>query len=147
MNNPPFELRVVPNGSADYWLALYDVPARSRAVPGDDPQWQQVVRVRGVPKRAVMDQIMATLRQAGYRPSDLSRSRKAPFRLEELSGVRLGLLLLAVKPLRKSSRMADIAEQVAVMTDEEAYYWFSKLTDPENGRRCSRAMRIMLARE
>ena len=67
--------------------------------------------------------------------------------LNEESGVRLGLLMLAVKPLRKSSRMTDISEQVQSMASEEAYYWFSKSTDHQVGRRSQKAMRILLARE
>lgn len=147
MSDKPFELRVVPNGSREYWLALYEMPARSQNLEGDSHDWHQVVRVRGVPMRAVIDQIMATIKKAGYRASDLAKTRKAPFHLAEEPGLRLGLLMLAVKPLRKTSRMADISEQVQSMTDEEAYYWFSKITDPDHGRRYTKAMRIMLARE
>ncbi|MCA9054888.1 MAG: hypothetical protein KDA75_13695 [Planctomycetaceae bacterium] len=97
--------------------------------------------------RSVMDQILGTLKKAGYRPSDLSRTRKAPFELGEEAGVRLGLLMLAVKPLRKPSRMSDISEQVQSMAEEEAYYWFSKTTDDRVGRRSQKAMRILLAKE
>jgi hypothetical protein len=84
---------------------------------------------------------------SGYRATDLSRSRKAPFQFNEEIGVRLGLLLLAVKPLRKSSRMTDISERVQAMASEEAYYWFSKTTDHHLGRRSQKAMRILLAKE
>ena len=91
--------------------------------------------------------MLVTLKRAGYRPYDLSRSRKAPFSLTEEQGVRLGLLFLAVKPLHKTSRMSEISEHIASMTDEEAYYWFSKITDSRQGRRSQKAMRILLARE
>jgi len=145
--NKPFELRVVADKSTEYGLALYRMPARSDLLNGDSTDWQLVVRVRGTPMKAVMDQILTTIKQAGYRVSDLSRSRKAPFQLNEESGVRLGLLMLAVKPLRKTSRMADISEQIRGMTSEEAYYWFSKTTDALAGRRSQKAMRILLAKE
>ena len=36
---------------------------------------------------------------------------------------------------------------VAGMTEEEAYYWFSKMTDHDVGRRSQKAMRILLAKE
>ena len=52
----------------------------------------------------------------------------------------LGLLMLAVKPLRKSSRMTDISEQIQSMASEEAYYWFSKMTDHQVGRRSQKAL-------
>ena len=142
-----FELRVVTDEPTDYGLALYRMPARGESVNGSGHDWQLVVRVDGTPMRAVMDQILVTLKQAGYRPSELSRSRKTPFLLSEELGVRLGLLMLAVKPLRKSSRMTDISEQVQSMASEEAYYWFSKTTDHHLGRRSQKAMRILLAKE
>ena len=59
--------------------------------------------------RAIVDQVLATIKQAGYRPTDLARNRKVPFALSEELGVRLGLLMLAAKPLRKTSRMAGLA--------------------------------------
>ena len=147
MSNKPFELRVEADKSTDYGLMLYRKPARGEEPNSDGKDWQLVVRIRGVPMRAVMDQILNTIRRVGYRPSDLSRSRKAPFRLQEEPGVRLGLLMLAVKPLRKTSRMTDISEQIRAMTSEEAYYWFSKATDKAVGRRSQKAMRILLAKE
>jgi hypothetical protein len=106
-----------------------------------------VVQVSGAPLQSVMDQVLATIKQAGYRPSDLSYSRRAPFLLNEELGVRLGLLFLAVKPLRKVTRMGEISEHVRAMTEEEAYYWFSKTTTSEAGRRAQKALRILLSRE
>ena len=147
MSETPFELRVVPEKPPGYWLALYEMPARSKNLEGNGQDWQLIVRVHGTPMRAVIDHILATIKRAGYRTSDLSRSRKAPFRLTEEPGVRLGLLMLAVKPLRKTSRMTDISGQVQAMTEEEAYYWFSKTTDKQAGRRCGKAMRILLSPE
>lgn len=147
MTNKPFELRIVLDKPQDYGLALFRMPARGESINGTGQDWRQVVNIHGTPMRAVMDQILAAIKQAGYRPSDLSRSRKAPFLLNEELGVRLGLLLLAVKPLRKSSRMTDISEQIQSMASEEAYYWFSKMTDNLVGRRSQKAMRILLAKE
>ena len=147
MTQKPFELRVVLDQRQDYGLSLYRMPARGENVNGSGHDWRQVVFIHGTPMRAVMDQVLSAIKQAGYRPSDLSRGRKAPFLLSEELGVRLGLLMLAVKPLRKSSRMTDISEQVQSMASEEAYYWFSKATDHHFARRSQKAMRILLARE
>jgi hypothetical protein len=147
MSNKPFELRIVTESPEDYGLSLYRMPARGESPNGSGHDWRQVVSVHGTPMRAVMDQILSAIKQAGYRPSDLSRGRKAPFLLSEEAGVRLGLLMLAVKPLRKSSRMAEISEQIQSMASEEAYYWFSKMTDHQVGRRSQKAMRILLAKE
>lgn len=147
MSNKPFELRIVLDQPQDYGLSLYRMPSRGENVNGSGHDWRQVVNIHGTPMRAVMDQILTAIKQAGYRPSDLSRSRKTPFLLSEETGVRLGLLMLAVKPLRKSSRMTDISEQVQSMASEEAYYWFSKMTDHLVGRRSQKAMRILLAKQ
>jgi hypothetical protein len=147
MQTKPFELRIEPGESHDYGIALFRMPARGEPRNGTGDGWQLVVRIDGTPMRAVIDQVLTTIKQAGYRPSDLSRGRKVPFQLNEELGVRLGLLMLAVKPLRKSSRMTDISEQVQSMASEEAYYWFSKTTDHNVGRRSQKAMRILLAKE
>ena len=83
--------------------------------------------------------IGATIRQAGYRIINPARNRKVPFALSEEQGVRLGLLMPAVKPLRKTARMSDVSEHIRGMTAEEAYYWFSKVTDAGQGRQSQKA--------
>jgi hypothetical protein len=147
MIDRPFELRVVRRGETDYGLALHQQPAASRDQAEGNGHWPLVVQAWGTPLRSVMDQVLAALKEAGYRPTDLSRSRHAPFALSEAQGVRLGLLLLAVKPLRKVTRMTSISEQVQGMTDEEAYYWFSKTTAATTSRRAQRALRVLLAED
>ena len=147
MADEAFELRVQCNGESQYGLALFQKPHRDLDRSGKAEDWQLVVRVHGQPMKAVLDQVLATIKRAGYKASDLSRTREKPFHLGESLGVRLGLLLLAVKPLRKTSRMGDISEQVQGMTDEEAYYWFSKTTSTKTGRRAQKAMRLLLADE
>jgi hypothetical protein len=147
MADQPFELRVVANEDRDYGLALFQRPLSGRRRHSDNGKWRMVVQVSGAPLQSVMDQVLATIKQAGYRPSDLSGSRRVPFSLDEQLGVRLGLLFLAVKPLRKVTRMGEISEHVRAMTEEEAYYWFSKVTEQHIGRRCQKALRVMLSRE
>jgi hypothetical protein len=147
MGDSPFELRVLADGAGGYALALFQKPQRDRDANGKATNWHMVVKVHGTPLKAVIDQVLATLKRAGYKPSDLSRTRTEPFALREDLGVRLGLVLLAVKPLHKATRMADISEQIQGMTEEETYYWFSKMTDPRQGRRSQKAMRILLAKE
>jgi hypothetical protein len=147
MADEVFELRVQTNGESHYGLALFQKPHQEQDRTGKVEDWQLVVRVHGQPMKAVLDQVLATIKKAGYKASDLSRTREKPFSLTESQGVRLGLLFLAVKPLRKTSRMGDISEQVRGMTDEEAYYWFSKTTSANTGRRAQKAMRLLLADE
>jgi hypothetical protein len=126
---------------------LYRRPVFGRDQGEENGPWLLVVQTWGTPLRSVMDQVLAVIREAGYRASDLSRTRQAPFILTEAQGVRLGLLFLAVKPLRKVARMTNISEQVRGMTDEEAYYWFSKATSATAARRAQRALRVLLAQE
>lgn len=155
----PFELRVVPLPDGDYGIALFqrrsgrtELPrkARRRSITDDEnnqPPWRQVVWVKGTPFRAVVDQVMATLKRSGYKSSDLARTRQKPFELSEEEAVRLGLLMMAVKPLCKIERMDAVSSQIRGMSDEEAYYWFSKSTRPDAARRAQKALRILLARE
>lgn len=149
----PFELRVIlladlvasGYGEDEYGLALYQQPVRSRGRISHEQAPQLVVRIWGTPFRAAVDRILAGLKDSGYRASELSRTRKAPFLLSEESGVRLGLLFLAAKPLRKLSRIEAISGAIWAMSPEEAYYWFSKCTDLGTGRRARRALRTLLA--
>jgi hypothetical protein len=147
MTDRPFELRVVRRGETDYGLSLHQRPAAGRGQAEGNGHWPLLVQAWGTPLQSVMDQVLTVIREAGYRATDLSRNRQAPFALTEEQGVRLGLLLLAVKPLRKVVRMTSISEQVRSMTDEEAYYWFSKSTSSTTARRAQRAMRVLLAEE
>jgi len=94
-----------------------------------------------------MDQVLIALRKSKYKPTDLRRSRQAPFSLKEEEGVRLGVLFMAVKPLRKLSRIEAISERVQGMELEELYYWYSKSTAAHDGRRARKAFRILIAEE
>jgi hypothetical protein len=123
----------------------YGVELRQRSRDGDGFRERVVARVWGAPYGAAVDHVLEALRRSGYRASDLHRGRRAPFELREAWGVRLGLLLLALKPLRKPSRMERIAEAIREMPDEEAYYWFSKCVRDERPQRAKQALRILLA--
>ncbi len=147
MTDEAFELKVQPNGESQYGLALFQKPHRVLDRTGKAEEWQLVVRVHGQPLKAVLDQVLASIKKVGHKASDLSRGREKPFCLTESQGVRLGLLFLAVKPLRKTSRMADVSEQIHGMSEEEAYYWFSKATHPQTARRSQKALRILIAEE
>jgi hypothetical protein len=95
----------------------------------------------------VFDRIADAVRECGGRPSDLRRDRRAPFPLNEETAVRLGLLFLAIKPLRKTARIEAIRNATAAMSPEEAYYWYAKCVHGATGRRAQRALRILLAQE
>ena len=140
-----FELRVMPRGDAGYGLVLYETRIGATSGNGADPA--RVVRVWGEPLKAVIHQVLDAVRRSGYRPSDLTRSRRAPFVLHEEDGVRLGVLFLAVKPLRKLGRIEAISERLRDMEPEELFYWYSKSMAAGDGRKAQRALRILIAEE
>jgi hypothetical protein len=105
------------------------------------------VRIWGPALESVLDRVLETLRKAGFRPADLRAGRKVPFELPEEAGVRLGLLFLAIKPLRRLDRISAISATVRDMEAEEAYYWFSKCSRADLARRACRSLRILLAEE
>lgn len=139
-----FELRVLPRGEREYGLALLQTPVGKENGKGEE---EMVVRIWGDPLRSIMDQVLRAIKKGGYRPTDLGRSRRAPFELPEEEAVRLGLLFLALKPLRKHRRIEEVAAHVRTMEPEEVYYWFSKTTSSEDGRRARRALRILMSEE
>ena len=105
------------------------------------------MRLWGDPLVGILDQVLAAIRRAGYRSTDLTAKRRAPFRIAEEEAVRLGLLFAALKPLRIHRRIKEVVRVMSSMVCEEAYYWFSKVTTgTEQGRvRC--ALRIMVSDE
>jgi hypothetical protein len=144
-----YEMHVLPHGEDGYGLALYQPPLRSGGTPGSEggPEMVKVVQVWGTPLKAVLEPVLTTIKRAGYKATDLHRGRKAPFRLSEEDGVRLGLLFLAVKPLHKLARIEAVSERIRRMEPEELYYWFSKSTSTTEGHRALRALRILIAEE
>jgi len=102
---------------------------------------------RGKPSQSIADQVLEVLKLNGYQATDLSLARKEPFTLSEETGVRLGLLFLAIRPLTKSNRMEQISFGLRTMTVEEVYYWFSKCTNPATAERAQKAFRILLSDE
>ena len=139
-----FELEVLPRDDIGYGLALF----RS-ATPACDGRGARelVAKIWGIPLRSIVDRVLAAIRHAGYRTADLKPTRRAPFRLREEDGVRLGLLFLALKPLRKHRRIEEVSRAITAMEREEVYYWFSKGTAGADVLRVQRALRIMASDE
>jgi hypothetical protein len=147
-----FELRVRPDAGNGYRLEF--TQKLVEAVPDQPYLYQQpsiktrvCVEVGGDSLRAVADVVLDALRQNGYKATDLSASRCEPFHLDELTGVRLGLIFLAVKPISKHSRIEAISQGVRQMTAEELYYWYSKCTGGPGAERAQKALRILLSEE
>ena len=134
-----FTLHVLPTPDGHYGV---EVRQRVNGVQG--PQEYTVVRAWGPAFQAAASQVLEALRRSGYRAADLHRGRKAPFQLREEWGVRVAVLLMALKPLRKTSRMDRIAAAISEMSDEECYYWFSKCLKNNRQQSACRALRVLV---
>lgn len=151
----PFILEVQPEDQHNYALTLKqrvivkdEEPPQRKLQYGAGPgKLSTIVTLGGPNLRAVAGQVLNALREAGYKPTDLSPRRKKPFHLPEPVGVRLGLLFLAVKPLSKMSRVEEIAHGISRMPHEEAYYWYSKCTAADTAERAQKALRVLLSAE
>ena len=143
MSKKPFHLHVVPSEQGLYGFELYQDQFKNR----NGMDRFLVSKLDGTQLQSVTNRVLETLKKNGYRSIDLSRGRKAPFDLDEEAGVRLGLLFVAVKPLRKLARIEAISSSMNAMAAEEAYYWFAKCTSGEHKRRAQKSMRILLAEE
>ncbi len=137
-----FLVSVVPEPKGRYFLRLEQRPTgRDKAESG------VIVTLGGDPLSSTLETVLQALREAGQKPSELRRDRKEPFEISEAIGVRLGLLFLSVKPLRKTSRMEDLARGIRAMTEEETFYWFGKVTAKGPSRRAQKALRLLLSEE
>jgi hypothetical protein len=150
----PFELRVVAETDRTrhtaYRLALFqrmiEPPSAQRTMYREaPPDLQPIVEVGGSVLRAVADHVLEALKRSGYKATDLNANRREPFLLSEESGVRLGLLFLAIKPIAKMNRVEAISHGLRTMTSEEAYYWYSKCTTSLTAERAQKALRVLLA--
>ncbi|MCX7623924.1 MAG: hypothetical protein RMK01_00110 [Thermomicrobium sp.] len=142
-----FRLRVEPLAGETYRLTLLQQQPGSN---GRRPTVQRVGTLEGTPLLVALDQVLELLRREGYRglrDRAATSERGGELELGETTGVRLGLLFLALRPLRRVERMERVAGGVRAMTDEEAYYWFSKCVAPGGGHRARRALRVLLAEE
>jgi hypothetical protein len=149
----PFTLYVQPRAGAStsYALTLVQRIVEPDLDPFADRQPQAgmttIVTLNGDNLRAVADHVIEGLRQGGYKATDLSPERTRPFYLPEAVGVRLGLVLMAVKPLSKLKRVEAISYGIRQMPLEEAYYWYSKCTAADVAERAQKALRVLLAAE
>ena len=145
----PFVLYAIPDGDGSYRVALYQWVGRNGQAGERAPGAFWSIELGGDPLRAVADHLLAALRANGYKATDLSRAAGSdePFYLDELSGLRLALILLAVKPLTRHGRMEAIGLGVQAMSAEEAYYWFSKCSAGPGASQAQKALRLLLSIE
>lgn len=149
----PFTLHVksLAGNSTDYALMLeqriLEVRKEERSDPSIQPGMLTVSTLSGDTLRAIADHVIEALRQAGYKATDLSPTRTQPFYLPESVGVRLGVVMMAVRPINKHTRIEAISEGIRKMPEEEFYYWYSKCTARDSAERAQKALRMLLADE
>lgn len=145
MKQHAFELRVKVKDD-DLRLELFQLPpkdtrdkGKTRLISSVDPSHYAMVQAA----------VAKALKNNDYSFSDVKRTRRAPFRLEEEDGIRLDLVFRGTKGLTKRSRVESIMLGIETMGREEAYYWHAKTTRVEERDNWNglKALRILLAGE
>ena len=137
-----FQLRIIPLKDNDFALELYQC-AYKKAGEKKRPAAKRIGRIKGQTLILVRQAVYQTLKANSYDPKTLSYKRTSPYILTEESGVNLAILFQAVQPLKKEEKIANIRDGVMAMSNEEAHYWFAKIS---NGNRSAalKAMRVLL---
>lgn len=91
----------------------------------------------------IAEDVVACVRRTGQGASAVAFAGNEPIEVHEPEGVRLALIILATAPYTSRMRARRVADGIAAMSSEEAYYWYAKcVTD---ARRALRALRILLS--
>ena len=136
-----FQLAVEPLPNASYALTVLQRPfpasQNGRALPSI-----KIGSINGLALLSAWDIVLDELRSNHYKPAAIQQDRKKRLCLSEESGVRLSLLFKAIAPLSNLDHIRALQQAIWAMSNEEAYYWFSKCYGL-NGRRGMRALRIL----
>jgi hypothetical protein len=137
-----FQLKILPLKDNDFALELYQCEYK-KAGEKKRPPAKRICKVKGQPLILVRQAVYQTLKSNNYDPKTLSYKRSSPYILTEGSGVSLAILFLAIQPMKKEDKIANIRDGIMAMSNEEAHYWFAKIS---NGKRSPalKAMRILL---
>ncbi len=137
-----FQLRVVPLKNNEFALELFQC-AYKKAGEKKRPPAKKIGRLKGNPLILARQAVYDSLKQNQYDPKSLSYKRQTPYVLDETSGVNLAVLFQALKRLSKPERIANITQGIRSMSNEEAHYWFAKMSDRHN-RSAQKAIRVLL---
>ncbi len=139
-----FELRVVPRKDGTYRLCLFEEPPVDSSAPKVSASSLRSA-LAGWHLQVSEGAVRASLERSGYRATDLRWSRRAPFLLHEVEGMRLDLLFRAVSGLNKRSRIEDLLIGLRNMGREEIAYWHAKTTHLNGGHHADaiRAFRVL----
>jgi hypothetical protein len=136
-----FQLAVEPLPNASYALTVLQRPFPSSR-NGRTLVSIKMGSIDGLALSSAWDIVLDVLRSNHHKPAAIQHDKKKCLGLSEESGVRLALLFKAIAPLSNLDHIRTLQQAVWSMSDEEAYYWFSKCHGP-NGRRGLRALRIL----
>ena len=137
-----FQLRVVPLKNNEFALELFQC-AYKKAGEKKRPPAKKIGRLKGNPLILARQAVYDSLKQNQYDPKSLSYKRQTPYVLDETSGVNLAVLFQALKRLSKPERIANITQGIRSMSNEEAHYWFAKMSDRHH-RSAQKAIRVLL---
>jgi len=137
-----FQLRIVPTDNNNFALELYQC-AYKQAGEKKRPAAKRIGKLKGKALVLTRQAIYAALKANKYDPKTLKCDRQTPYILDERSGVSLALLFQTVQPLSKEERIANIANGVIAMSNEEAHYWFAKVSNGHK-RNALKAIRVLL---
>jgi hypothetical protein len=133
-----FRLTVTHSDGTDYGLTIAETN-------GHPANTTTVATVRPADLVRINDTVQAVLRASKKPATTIGPSRQKPVDIDEAPGVRLALTALAVEPVRRRDRSREIVAGIASMSDEEAYYWYAKVTHHDTGGRSLRALRLLLS--
>ncbi len=122
-----YELKVISKPKGDYRLELWEPPP-SDTKPQKRRKSRPLSSVQGWYLQLSENLVRKSLRANKYKPSDLKRTRKVPFRLSEEDGIKLDLAFRTITGLRLRTRMEDILHGIQEMSREEALYWHAKVS-------------------
>ncbi|NJN75955.1 MAG: hypothetical protein HC796_06770 [Synechococcaceae cyanobacterium RL_1_2] len=137
-----FQLRVVPLQNNEFALDLFQC-AYKKAGQRKRPAAQKIGRLKGHPLILARQAVYDCLKQNNYDPKSLNYKRHNPYVLDEISGVNLAVLFQALKRLSKPDRIANITQGIRAMGNEEAHYWFAKMSNGHQ-RSAQKAIRVLL---
>lgn len=135
-----FRLTIVPVDGSAYGVSIAETN-------GTTDHTHTVATVRPDAVQRLSDEVQRALRASRRPTSVVGPSRRQPIDIDEAAGVRLTLAALATEPLRRRDRIGEILEGIAAMSDEEAYYWYAKVTHLQTGTRSLRALRLLLSED
>lgn len=135
-----FRLTVVPIDGTVYGVSIAETN-------GTAAHTHTVATIRPEAVRRLTDDLQRALRSSHRPLTAIGPTGRQPVEINEAAGVRLTLAALATEPLRRADRVREILGGVASMSDEEAYYWYAKVTHERSGARALRALRLLLAED